>query len=115
MTLAATRVFCAMVEWGWSILSSAGNPNNSATIRPSSLDGLIFKLLIRTCRRQDAIWVRPWWRRIYSNFVSRRRVVQVTIHGRKVLACFGYTYPLIARIHPTFNAPLLELVHEVYR
>jgi FkbM family methyltransferase len=32
-----------------------------------------------------------------------------------VLASFGYTYPLTIRLYPTFNAPLLEIVHEVYR
>jgi len=94
---------------------SDGKQCRSSSPKPSTLDSLVFRLLLATCRRQGRFYVRPWWGRVYSRFTARHRVVNATVHGREVILNFGYIYPITARLYPTYNAPLLELVHEVYQ
>ena len=93
----------------------AGNPDDVQQLKASLLDTLVFKLLIATFRQQGRFGVRQWWGKTYDAFINRRRVVSVTIHGRKVLCTFGTPYLFTTRRYPTFNGPLLELVHETYR
>jgi len=104
-----------MIGWGWSIRLFAGKPNSSDLMTPTVLDSLIFRFLIRTCSRRDKFWVKPWWEPVYNALIARGRTLRLTFHGREVLVNSGNTYPLIMRSFRSFNAPLLELVHELYK
>lgn len=41
--------------------------------------------------------------------------VRMPIHGRRVVVNAGYSYPAFVRRWPTYNDPLVELVHQAYR
>ena len=84
-------------------------------MKPALLDSIVFNVLVKTCTRQSHPLVRPWWRRVHSAFSERRRVVQTKIHGQSTMLNFGYTDPVVARLHRSFNAPLLELVSTIHR
>jgi len=84
-------------------------------MKASTLDSIIFNLLVTACRHKGNLLVRPWWGRLNSAFQARRRIVRTTIHERSALVNFGYTYPVTARLYPNFNNPLLELVHATYK
>lgn len=58
----------------------------------------------------DAVWERAWdsaWRRFSGP-------VETTIHGRTVVVNAGYSYPAFLRRWPTYNDPLVELVHQAH-
>lgn len=60
--------------------------------------------------RAGAAWERAWdmaWRRLSGP-------VKTTIHGRKVVVNAGYSYPAFSRRWPTYNDPLVELVHQAH-
>lgn len=60
--------------------------------------------------RVSGVWERAWdgaWRRLSGP-------VETTIHGRKVVVNAGYAYPAFARRWPTYNDPLVELVHQAH-
>ena len=44
-----------------------------------------------------------------------QETIRTQIHGKPVIANFGFTYPLYMRRFPGLNAPLLELVHQASR
>ena len=61
-------------------------------------------------RLAGAVWERAWdeaWQRLSGP-------VETTIHGRKVVVNAGYSYPAFARRWPTYNDPLVELVHQAH-
>jgi FkbM family methyltransferase len=54
------------------------------------------------------LWEKAWdvaWRRLSGP-------VETTIHGRKVVVNAGYSYPAFSRRWPTYNDPLVEVVHQ---
>lgn len=56
------------------------------------------------------LWEKAWdvaWRRLSGP-------VETTIHGRKVVVNAGYSYPAFSRRWPTYNDPLVELVHQAH-
>jgi FkbM family methyltransferase len=60
--------------------------------------------------RAGLLWERAWdasWRHLSGPVVT-------TIHGRKVAVNAGYSYPAFSRRWPTYNDPLVELVHQAY-
>jgi len=70
-------------------------------------DGLVQLAGVRS-RRAGALWEQAWdlaWRRLSGP-------VETTIHGRRVVVNAGYSYPAFSRRWPTYNDPLVELVHQ---
>lgn len=60
--------------------------------------------------RAGAAWERAWdaaWRRLSGP-------VETTIHGRRIVVNAGYSYPAFSRRWPTYNDPLVELVHQAH-
>ncbi len=59
---------------------------------------------------RGAVWERAWdaaWRRMSGP-------VETTLHGRRIVVNAGYSYPAFSRRWPTYNDPLVELVHQVH-
>lgn len=57
---------------------------------------------------RGAVWERAWdaaWRRFSGP-------VETTLHGRRIVVNAGYSYPAFSRRWPTYNDPLVELVHQ---
>lgn len=57
----------------------------------------------------EGVWDRAWasaGRRLSGS-------IRLSIHGHKVLVNTGYAYPAFVRRWPTYNDPLVELVHQV--
>lgn len=79
----------------------------------SSLHRLGYRSLIWAARyatspARVAIWDRAW-----AAAAQRLSGVTMTqIHGRSVTLNTGYAYPAFARRWPTYNDPLVELVHQ---
>jgi FkbM family methyltransferase len=82
---------------------------------PDRLRGLIYNLLVRTAQRRDAVPFRWFWKPLYDIAKNGQRPIETVIHERVVRINFGYTYPLYARIFPSLNNPLLELVYQSFR
>jgi FkbM family methyltransferase len=82
---------------------------------PALLDSLAFNLLIRSYRRLRHTRLEALWWKLYRRFRQRNRTVRSKLHGYPVVLNFAYPYPLTIRTYPTFNAPLLELVHLLHR
>ena len=79
-----------------------------------SLAQIVYGGLVRTAgvrgRLGSAAWERAWelaWRQLSGP-------VTTTIHGRQVVVNAGYSYPAFRRRWPTYNDPLVELVHQVH-
>ena len=56
----------------------------------------------------QAAWERTWdgtWRRLGGP-------VHTSLHGHRVLVNAGYSYPAFSRRWPTYNDPLVEVVHQ---
>lgn len=80
------------------------------SIAQLTYDGLVRFAGVRSSVT-DALWDRAWegaWRRMSGP-------VQTTIHGRKVVVNAGYSYPAFSRRWPTYNDPLVELVHQAHQ
>lgn len=57
-----------------------------------------------------ALWERLWdptWRHLSGP-------VRTTIHGHEVTVNAGYSYPAFSRRWPTYNQPLVEVVHQAH-
>lgn len=91
-----------------------GVRSEGSGVKPNRLDSLVFKALIGTDRVRNQRFVRRAWQHLYARFERRHRAVEIMVHGRDVVANFGYTYPLNARRFPNLNAPLVELVHQCF-
>lgn len=55
-----------------------------------------------------AAWEQAWelaWRRLSGP-------VEINLHGRRAVVNAGYSYPAFLRRWPTYNDPLVELVHQ---
>lgn len=76
---------------------------------------LLFKLLVHATERRGRLPYRLFWPRFYGNTRDCTNTVATVIHGRPVLMNFNYAYPLASRIHPSFNNPLVELVHQTFQ
>jgi hypothetical protein len=59
--------------------------------------------------------LRKLYSALYKLWVSDGAPVRTRLHGYSVLLSRGNTYPLVLRDFPTFNAPLVELVHQSAR
>jgi FkbM family methyltransferase len=79
------------------------------SIELSVIDSLVFKVLMKTCRYDLPSFLRGLWTTMHDAFAARKRTVLITIHKRPAIVNFGYTYPIIVRRYPNFNAPLLAL------
>src|SRR5262249_32276401 len=58
-----------------------------------------------------ALWQRAW----DAAVASARGTTTVRLHGVDVAVNVGHPYPAFARRWPTYNAPLVELVHQTAR
>lgn len=79
-----------------------------------SVAELTYNGLVRAAGVRSGIagraWERAWdaaWRRLSGP-------VHTTIHGRDVVVNAGYSYPAFSRRWPTYNDPLVELVHQAH-
>lgn len=75
---------------------------------------LAYRALVRLAGSKSAIgiaaWERSWdptWRRLSGP-------VRTSMHGHDVIVNAGYSYPAFARRWPSYNDPLVELVHQVH-
>jgi FkbM family methyltransferase len=50
------------------------------------------------------------WAKSFSIFGNK--TITSSIHGKKIFLNYGYTYPIICRMFPTYNNPLVELVYQ---
>jgi FkbM family methyltransferase len=73
---------------------------------------LTYNALVRLAANRSplvrAAWGRAWdvaWRHLSGS-------VNTTIHGHRVVVNAGYTYPAYSRRWPTYNDPLVEVVHQ---
>jgi FkbM family methyltransferase len=80
----------------------------SGALKRMAYESLIWSAGTLRTNRRTAIWDRAW-----SVATSRLRGPVVTsLHGQRVLLNAGYAYPAFARRWPTYNDPLVELVHQ---
>ncbi len=69
--------------------------------------GLVGTAPLARSRLGGAVWDRAW-------AAAGRHLsgpVPTTLHGRRVVVNAGYSYPAFSRRWPTYNDPLVELVH----
>lgn len=88
--------------------------NPRAKTNPAA--SLIYNALLKVSRRATRIRIISgmWWKawnRAQSRFPGPIRTV---VHGRQFVANNGNTYPLYIRLHPSYNTPLIEVVHLAY-
>ena len=76
------------------------------------VESSLYNLIVRTARRSGRRWDGSLWRFLQNRTKSWNAPVRTVIHDRRVIVNFGYTYPITARLYPTFNNPLIELVHQ---
>lgn len=71
------------------------------------------RALLATARLRN--W--PIVNRVWHNFYNRTRhwntPITSRIHGFHTVLGFNYAYPFFVRFYPTYNNPLVELVHQV--
>ncbi len=76
---------------------------------------LLHRVLIATHRLNEIKLIRRLWYYLWNTGVKRStKPIRTTIHKRKVIVNFGYSYPMTARKNSAFNNPLVELVHQVF-
>jgi FkbM family methyltransferase len=79
-----------------------------------SFTELTYNALVRMAGSRSvlgqAVWERAWdraWRRLSGP-------VHTSIHGHDVVVNAGYAYPAFSRRWPTYNDPLVEVVHQAH-
>lgn len=70
--------------------------------------------LFRTTSRRHRVPYRWFWSRLFTLTRGWKQPVTARIHGHDVIMNGNYTYPVTCRMYPTFNAPLIELLHQTY-
>ena len=83
--------------------------------QPAWGTSLLFKLLVRATERRGRFPYRLFWSQLYLRTRGWTTPVATVIHDRPVLMNFNYAYPIASRILPSFNNPLVELVHLTFR
>lgn len=58
--------------------------------------------------------LRSIYYRLFAAYEDGTKPVRTRVHGFEVLLNPGNNYPFILHSHPLFNAPLVELVHQVH-
>ena len=80
----------------------------------SSVSKLVYRSLVRAAPLARSPVIAAAWD--WAWVTASRRLsgsVTIPIHGRRILVNAGYSYPATVRRWPTFNDPLVELVHQV--
>src|ERR1017187_6121268 len=76
-------------------------------------------LYLRICALQKKLGQRRLFRRLASglrrHYESASASVRTVIHGREVLVNPGNVYPMLLQQVPTFNAPLVQLISQLFR
>lgn len=94
-------------------MTSAGAPRPERSL-PAAGSRLVYRGLVATAgvrsRSATAAWDRAWG--LASKHLSGP--VTTTIHGRSVVVNAGYSYPAFSKRWPTYNDPLVELVHQTH-
>jgi FkbM family methyltransferase len=81
----------------------------------NDLPSFVYNLLIYTSNFRNPRLVDFWqfaWKKSCEIY---KGPVRTTIHGKKVIVNFGYTYPIYSRRFPKLNNPLIELVFQAYK
>lgn len=77
------------------------------------MQSMAYKGLIATARSARTPWITPLWDRVWSLASSRLTgPVRIRLHGEEVVLNAGYAYPAFSRRWPTYNDPLVEVVHQ---
>jgi FkbM family methyltransferase len=82
----------------------------------TAASSLAYNAILRTRPLADVPGIRALWksaRRLCVYSLSQK--VYTRLHGRVALIPSDHAYPLIARQHPNYNAPLIELVSQSHR
>lgn len=82
-------------------------------IEENRLASFVFKVLLKYQRFQKSKLYGPIWQTVWDGALRRHPgPVRINVHGKKVVANNGHSYPLYARRFSRWNNPLIELVHE---
>lgn len=82
-------------------------------IEENRFASFLFKGLLRFQRLQKSKIFGPFWQTVWDAALRRYPgPVSIKLHGKKILANNGHSYPLYARRFSRWNNPLIQLVHE---
>lgn len=82
-------------------------------IEENRFASFLFKGLLRYQRLQKSKVFGPVWQTVWDSSLRRYPgPVSIKLHGKKILANNGHSYPLYARRFSRWNNPLIQLVHE---
>lgn len=74
---------------------------------------LAYHALIMSSRVTSPAFASTAWERCWARAASRfRGRTTVNMHGRRAVVNTGYAYPAFSRRWPTYNNPLVEVVHQ---
>lgn len=78
---------------------------------------LIYNFLLDHWQLQNGRRTGKYWNMLWDWSLRRfsSSIITTNVHGRRVFANFGHTYPLFARKFPHWNNPLLELVNQSHK
>lgn len=77
------------------------------------LRSIAYRGVIATAGLARTPWIAPLWDRVWCLASSRLSgPVRIRLHGEDVVLNAGYAYPAFSRRWPTYNDPLVEVVHQ---
>lgn len=72
----------------------------------------IYNILVFFSFLEKYPWIGRIWQRIWQkSCLVFKSPIETTIHKRRVVVNYGYTYPLFARKFANLNNPLIEITH----
>jgi FkbM family methyltransferase len=72
-------------------------------------------LWLRKPRRQRNPVLRPFYKILLNHYCYSKSPIKAKLHGFELLLNPGNTYPFIIQDAPLFNAPLVELVYQMWK